>query len=69
MSLKNNELECILPIGQPRDYHSLTDNALQEEITYCLHALSILGKADGVSFYTNRIKLAENELERRFLLF
>jgi hypothetical protein len=71
MSLKN---DYVLPSGEPESYLGLTDDQLQQEINYCLDALSIfrdgfiLINSKNVSYYKFRMKLAEDELERRFLL-
>lgn len=62
----------ILPVCQPKDYSSVTIEYLQLEITWCDSMVDLLETIDEEStqlpIFKDRLKLAEEELEKRFLL-
>ena len=63
----------ILPTAQPQDYSSATTEYLQQEIDFCKHILDMPDLLSSLipelnRSYKERVALAEQELERRFLL-
>ena len=59
-----NDDSLILPLTWFSDLTKLTDELLQHEINYCNSILLVMREPQHITWFSNRLRLAEEEAER-----